>query len=101
MKALGDEIDAVIKTGKIVIGSKKVIEMLLHGNPKLILLSKNCPDKISERIKYYAEIAKVSYIVINKNSHEFGALCGKPFSISAFGVIDEGESSILDITKKK
>jgi len=99
MKNIKKELETAIKTGKVIFGSKKVVWTFLNGNPKLVLVSKNCPFKILDEIRYYAKIAKIPCITLNETSYELGSLCGKPFQISSLCIIDEGESSILDIVK--
>ncbi|OYT41437.1 MAG: 50S ribosomal protein L30e [Candidatus Altiarchaeales archaeon ex4484_43] len=95
MKNLREDISSVMKTGKLVIGSNKVIKTLLVGNPKLIILSSNCPDSVREGIVYYSRLSKIPYSIIKDDSIELGSICGKPFPVSAIGIVDEGESDIL------
>ncbi len=95
MKDLKDKISSVIKTGKVIIGSKRVIKTLLVGNPKLIILSSSCPDNVREEIVYYTRLSKVSYRIIKDDSIELGSICGKPFPVSVIGILEGGESDIL------
>jgi large subunit ribosomal protein L30e len=95
MKDLKDRINSVMKTGKVVIGSKRVIKNLLVGNPKLIILSSNCPADVRGEVFYYSRLSKVPYGIGKEDSIELGSICGKPFPVSAIGILDEGESDIL------
>lgn len=95
MKDLKTKIGSVMKTGKVVLGSKSVIKTLLVGNPKLVILSKNCPEKEREQITYYAKISGTPLETAEETSIELGSICSKPFPISAIGILDEGESEIL------
>ena len=101
MKDVKKDIRGVIKTGRICIGSKSVISSLLTSNPKLILISSNCPRDIRERIIYYSELSNIHYHITKEEGLELGSVCGKPFSVSALGVLDEGESDILTKFKKE
>lgn len=101
MKNLKKELGVAIKTGKVLLGSKEVIRALFNGKLKLIIFSKNCPEKIFEKIRYYSILSQTSFLKVNENSQELGAMCGKPFSVSTLGIVEEGESSILDIGSKK
>lgn len=101
MKDIKKDIRSVIKTGRICIGSKSVISSLLTGNPKLILISSNCPSDIRERIIYYSKLSNIHYHIAKEGGLELGSVCGKPFPVSALGVIDEGESNILMEFKKE
>lgn len=99
MKDLKDKIGNVMKTGKTVIGSNQVTKSLLVGNPKLIILSSNCPDQEREEITYYSRLSNVPVEVTKEDSIELGSICGKPFPVSAIGVLDEGESNIISSKK--
>ncbi len=99
MKALKTEINDAMKTGKIVIGAKSVSRALLNSNPRLILVSSNCPDRIKEEIIYYSRLSKVPYKMLPNDSLELGSMCGRPFPILTLGVINEGESGILEIVR--
>ena len=95
MKDLKNKISNVLKTGKAEIGSKKVIKALLIGDPKLIILSSSCPAEEKQDILYYAKLAEKPSISVKEDSIELGSMCGKPFSISALCIIDDGDSGIL------
>jgi len=95
MEDLEESIDSAIKTGRVILGSKSVINALLISNVKLVILSSNCPQDTKERIIYYSKLSGTPYKIINNNSLELGSICGKLFPVSAIGVIDPGESNIL------
>ena len=97
MKDLKQKIGSAVKTGKLVLGSKNVIRLLLNGTAKLIILSNNCPRETKERIIYYCKLAGVSYRVTEISGLELGAACRKPFNVSALAVIEQGDSTIMDL----
>jgi len=99
MKDLKTEINDAMRTGKITIGAKSVSGALLNSNPKLILVSSNCPNNVEEEIVYYSKLSNVPYKMLPNDSLELGSMCGRPFPVSTLGVIDEGESGILDMIK--
>ena len=41
--------------------------------------------------------ANVKVHIYDGNNMELGALCGKPFSVSALAIIDKGSSNILTL----
>jgi len=98
MKNLKKEINKVIKTGKIAIGARSVSGALLNNNPKLIVISSNCPNSIREEIVYYSRLSNIPYKKLMNDSLELGSMCGKPFHVSVLGIIDEGESDIVGTT---
>ncbi len=82
-----------MKTGKVYLGSKRTVKALKKGEARLVVIASNCPEEIKKKIKGY-EIPVVEFKGTNM---DLGAVCGKPFSVAALAVIDEGESEILNI----
>ncbi len=87
----------VLKTGKVYLGSKRTIKALRRGEAKLVIVASNCPKEIREKIEKFGK----PVIVFNGTNMELGAVCGKPFSVAALAVIDEGESDISSLIEKK
>ena len=96
MKDLKQKLRTTVKTGKLVLGSKNVIKLLLNGTAKLIILSDNCSNEVKEKIVYYCKLADVPYHIAEASGLDMGAACGKPFTVSALAVIEQGDSTILD-----
>ena len=99
MKDIKKELEIATKTGKVLFGAKNVKQMFLNGNPKLVFMSKNCPNEVLDEILYYGKLAKIPCVTLDKSSEELGSLCGKPFSVSSLCILDEGESAILEFGK--
>lgn len=90
------QLNTAITSGKVILGSNKTLEKLLNDQPKMVLLSGNCPKKQAESINYYCQIAKVPCVTLTESSMELGSACGRPHPISALSVMDEGDSTILE-----
>lgn len=88
---------SAISTGKVTVGQRSVVKSLMLSNPKFVMLSSNCPTKIKERIIYYCELSQIKYHVAKVDSLVLGSYCGKPFSVSALGIINPGDSTILEV----
>lgn len=82
-----------VKTGKVIIGSKKAIELSASGDAKMVVLAKNCPEETRKKI----EETDAPIYTYNGTSRELGPICGKPFVIAAMAVLDAGESDILSL----
>lgn len=82
---------AAITTGKVEFGVDQTEKAVKEGRAQMIILADNCP---SEALK---EKIDVKTHVYGGNNMELGALCGKPFSVSALAVIDKGTSNILTL----
>lgn len=83
----------VIRTGKVVIGSKKSFDVATSGEAKMVVLASNCPPAIREQI----ESTDVTVLNYSGTNMDLGPVCGKPFVISALAIIEPGESDILSI----
>jgi len=78
-----------INTGKVLFGSKEAEKSIKNKTAKMVVLAKNCPSDLLKNQK----ITKV--LQFPGDNVALGALCGKPFSISAVAIIDPGESSMI------
>lgn len=88
-----------LESGEIIFGSKKAVESLLNREPKMIVLSKDCPRDSVEMLSYYCRIAEVPLVRTKENSVDLGSGLGRSHPISTITVLDEGESAILEASK--
>ena len=82
---------AAIATGKVEFGVDQTEKAVKSGKAQMIVLADNCPSE------FLVSNNKVKVHVYGGNNMELGALCGKPFSVSALAVIDKGTSNILTL----
>ena len=88
----------VMKKGTIQLGEKQTKNALKNGNAKLIIISNNC--QYDEEISTLAKEKKIPIYRFKSNGVDLGYACGKNFAVSSFAVIEEGESSIMQLVKK-
>jgi len=103
LASLTDIINALqtcVRTGQVVIGSRKTIKLAMHGKAKLIVLASNAPPEIKRDIKYYAKLSKIPVLEIPSTNIELGTIVGKPFGVSSMAIINPGQSNILDLVKE-
>ncbi len=81
---------AAITTGKVEFGVDQTEKAVKAGKAQMIILARNCPSSVLKD-------STVRTHVYEGNNMELGALCGKPFSVSALAVIDKGTSNILTL----
>ena len=93
-------ITTTAKTGKIQIGASSALASAKSKKAKLILLASNCPQSIREDIEYYCKLSEVPVSIFKGDSSDLGALCGKPFDVSALTIREPGDSNILKITEE-
>lgn len=88
---IGRALKAAITTGKVEFGVDQTEKAIKAGKAQMIILARNCP---SETLNGEAGVKVHRYV---GNNMELGALCGKPFSVSALAIIDKGTSNILTL----
>jgi len=76
-----------LKSGKYYIGSRRTIKALKKGEAKAVVVSKNCPEEILQKIKGF----NVPVLVFNGTNMQLGEFCRKPFSIASMVIIEELE----------
>ena len=97
MKMSDEKIDisralkTAIPTGKVEFGVDQTLKAVKGGKAQMVVLARNCP------CKDLTGDLDVKVHVYDGNNMELGALCGKPFSVSALVIIDKGTSNILTL----
>ena len=91
-------IKIAIKTGKVIIGSKRSKTSIIANKARLVIKAANCPQKISEDLKYYTKLANTPLHIYKGSSIDLGFICGKPFMISTIAIEDAGDSEILKLS---
>ena len=82
---------SVLSTGKVVIGTRQTRDAVKNGTAKVVVLSSNCLENTRNELK------GVQAINYPGNGVDLGIACGKPFSITAFAVLEPGDSGILSL----
>ncbi|NVM03184.1 MAG: 50S ribosomal protein L30e [Candidatus Helarchaeota archaeon] len=91
-------IKIAIKTGKVIIGSKRSIDSIIRNKARLVIKAANCPLKISEDLKYYSKLVNITIHTYKGSSLDLGFVCGKPFMISTIAIEEAGDSEILKLS---
>jgi large subunit ribosomal protein L30e len=92
-------IATTVKTGKVLFGTNNAIKNAKVGKAKLIVVAANCPQETREDIEYYCRLSSVPIAIYNGTSIDLGAVCGKPFMVSALTIREPGDSDILKLTE--
>jgi large subunit ribosomal protein L30e len=101
MVDVNKQIRMAVKTGKVGFGSKDAIASTGSARAKLIILAKNCRDTDREDIMHSAEQSEIPIYVFQGSSLDLGAVCEKPFPISAIVVREAGDSEVLKLVAEK
>jgi large subunit ribosomal protein L30e len=89
----------VTKKGTIIIGEKQTKAAIQKGTAKLVVMANNCP--YTDAITTLATQANTPVYIYTSTGVDLGYTCGKSFAVSSFAVLDEGESNILSLVKKR
>jgi len=82
-----------VESGKVEFGSRKG----MNADAKLLIVAKNAPEYIKDGVSK----SKSPVMEFDGSTMQLGAVCGKPFPVSVLSIFDEGNSNILELSKKK
>lgn len=94
-KALKD----VTKKGTILIGEKQTKAAIVKDTAKLVVLAKNCP--YASVIAPLAQEKNIPVYTFPSSGVDLGHSCGKSYAVGSFAVLDEGDSNILSLVRKR
>ncbi|ARM75836.1 50S ribosomal protein L30e [Acidianus manzaensis] len=97
--SLESEIKNLLKSGKIIFGSRKTIKLLKNGKLKMVVIASTLKSTLRQDIIYYSKISGIPVYEYPGSGWDLGKLAGKPFLISTIGVLDVGNSKIMEIGK--
>ncbi|MCX6778495.1 MAG: 50S ribosomal protein L30e [Candidatus Micrarchaeota archaeon] len=90
-------IRTAVDTGKVKFGARGSVKGSLSGEPKLIIVARNCPAETRGDINQYSKLSGTGVYEFGGTSVELGALCGKPFPVTVMSVMEPGDSDILQV----
>jgi len=90
-----------VKTGKVLFGAKSALKNAKTGKARLIIVASNCPPETRQDLEYYCKLSGIPLIVYDGTSLELGAVCGKPFTVSAMTIREPGDSDIMKVVVRK
>lgn len=90
-----------VKTGKVGFGAKDALSSTQSAKAKLIILAKNCRDSDREDLLHSARQSEVPVYVFAGSSLDLGAVCERPYPISALVVREAGDSEVLKLVAEK
>jgi len=88
----------VVKKGTVKIGEKQTLNAMKDGSAKLIVVANNCPYE--QALQDMAKEKSIPVYNYTQNGVELGYTCGKSYAVSALAIIDEGESSVMQLIKR-
>ena len=101
MVDINKQIRMAVKTGKVGFGSKDAIVSTGSARAKMIILAKNCREAERDEILHNAGQSESPVYVFPGSSLDLGAVCEKPFPVSAIVVREPGDSEVLKLVAEK
>jgi large subunit ribosomal protein L30e len=96
MADLANNIRLAVDSGKVAMGLNNVMDSIKKNDAKLIVVASKNREDILNDIQHLSKVSNIKTVMFEGNSIELGAVCGKPYSISALSVIEQGNSKILE-----
>ncbi|MFQ6105442.1 MAG: 50S ribosomal protein L30e [Candidatus Hydrothermarchaeaceae archaeon] len=87
-------------TGKAVFGERQTLKFVRNKGVKLVIVASNCPEEKKKSLYSNAEAAGIKVYEYPGSSVELGSACGKPFIISMLGIIEPGNSDVLELSRR-
>ncbi|CAJ35326.1 50S ribosomal protein L30e [Methanocella arvoryzae] len=92
---LDKSLRSVVRTGKVLIGTKQAVKASQRGVAKLVIVATNCPGDVKKQIKE----ANIPMYEFPGMSVDLGPICGKPYVVSAVTVLEPGDSDIMALAR--
>lgn len=80
------ELRKLIVAGRVVVGSKQVLQLVRLGGLERVVVAKNCAERTLKSLEYYRSLQDFDLVRLGVLSDELGAMCKKQFGISVLGV---------------
>ncbi len=86
-KINADEIKKILKSGNVIVGTKRAMKLLKLGKVQKVLVSSNCPNIVEKDINHYATLSGAEFHKLEYPNEELSIICKMPFSISVLAVL--------------
>lgn len=92
---LNKSIRMAVDTGRVEFGTDRARKYALAGGAKAIVVSSNCPAPVRQDLEHYCSSSGIPIIRFPGTGIALGTVCGKPFTVAAMSVVEQGNSDIL------
>lgn len=96
-ESVNSKLALTMKSGKAVLGYKTTLRELRKGNLKAIFVASNTPAIVKAEINYYSLLAKCHVYSYVGNNIDLGSACGRYHRVAVLGIINPGDSDILNL----
>ena len=96
MADLARDIRLAVDTGKVALGYREVVKSISGSEAKAVVVASKGKKSMIDDITHMCNVAGIKVIKFDEGSMELGIICGKPYSVNAIAIIDQGNSNILN-----
>ena len=89
----------VMNEGKVNLGIKQTKLSIKNKAAKIVIMAKNCP--FAEEINALGKESDIPIYTTDLTSVNLGYTCGKNYSVSVFAVLDDGNTNVMQLVKKR
>ena len=100
-ESVNSKLALVMKSGKAVLGYTSTLKALRKGSLKAIFVAHNTPSIIKAEINYYSVLANTHVYHYTGNNIDLGSACGRYHRVALLGILDAGDSDILNLFESK
>ena len=100
-ESVNSKLALVMKSGKAVLGYKQTLKALRKGTLKAIFVAHNTPSIVKAEVNYYSVIYNTPIYHYLGNNIDLGSACGKYHRVAILGILDAGDSDILNLFNKQ
>ena len=100
-ESVNSKLALVMKSGKAVLGYKQTLKTLRKGLLKAIFVAHNTPSIIKAEVNYYSVRSNTPIYHYTGNNIDLGSACGKYHRVAILGILDQGDSDILNLFESK
>ena len=100
-ESVNSKLALVMKSGKAVLGYKQTLKSLRKGLLKAIFVAHNTPSIIKAEVNYYSVLSNTHIYHYTGNNIDLGSACGKYHRVAILGILDQGDSDILNLFEQK
>ena len=100
-ESVNSKLALVMKSGKSVLGLKSTMKALRKGVLRAIFVAANTPSIVKAEINYYSLLAGTHVYPYSGNNIDLGSACGRYHRVGVLGILDAGDSDILNLFESK
>ncbi len=93
-------IRSAVDSGKVIFGERQTLKATRSGEIKLAIIAEDCPQERRESLEKLGEASGVNIYNFQGSGMDLGSVCGKPFIVSMMGIIEAGDSDILEVGRR-